>query len=116
MKSLGLCSYVKKYKGPLADGGKHGVAGGHPVAGSWLVKDRDRHRHRPGRGSEAVAVLARLALVALAVYVARAGLQFVRSYMAHVAGWHVVADVRAEILSTCGAYRSASTRTNRPAS
>jgi ATP-binding cassette subfamily B protein len=36
----------------------------------------------------------RLALFALAIYVARAGLEFLRSYMAHVAGWGVVADVR----------------------
>jgi len=28
------------------------------------------------------------------VYIARAGLQFLRSYLAHVAGWGVVADVR----------------------
>jgi ABC-type multidrug transport system fused ATPase/permease subunit len=31
------------------------------------------------------------------VYVVRAGLQFVRSYMAHVAGWGVVADLRKHI-------------------
>jgi ATP-binding cassette subfamily B protein/subfamily B ATP-binding cassette protein MsbA len=36
----------------------------------------------------------RLALITLALYIARAGMAFVRSYAAHVAGWHVVADVR----------------------
>ncbi len=36
----------------------------------------------------------RLALLALSIYIARAGLEFLRSYMAHVAGWGVVADVR----------------------
>ena len=35
-----------------------------------------------------------LALVVLASYLIRAGLTFVRSYIAHVAGWGVVADVR----------------------
>ena len=35
-----------------------------------------------------------LTLVALAVYIGKAVLQFLRSYMAHVAGWGVVADVR----------------------
>ncbi len=40
------------------------------------------------------ALITRLALLALAVYIARAGLQFLRSYMAHVAGWGVVADAR----------------------
>jgi ATP-binding cassette subfamily B protein len=36
-------------------------------------------------------------VLALVVYLARAILQFVRSYMAHVAGWHVVADARRHI-------------------
>ncbi|HRW06270.1 MAG TPA: ABC transporter ATP-binding protein [Caldilineaceae bacterium] len=40
------------------------------------------------------ALVTRLALLALVVYVARAGLQFLRSYMAHVAGWGVVAESR----------------------
>lgn len=38
--------------------------------------------------------ITRLALAALAIYAARAGLEFSRSYLAHVAGWGVVADVR----------------------
>ncbi len=33
----------------------------------------------------------------LVIYLVRAGLQFLRSYMAHVAGWGVVADVRKHI-------------------
>ena len=35
-----------------------------------------------------------LTLIVLAAYLVRAGLTFVRSYLAHVAGWGVVADVR----------------------
>ena len=38
-----------------------------------------------------------LALVILLVLLARAVLQFLRSYMAHIAGWSVVADVRRHI-------------------
>src|SRR5512135_1242330 len=38
--------------------------------------------------------IARLTEVVLIVFIARAGLQFLRSYMGHVAGWGVVADVR----------------------
>jgi ATP-binding cassette subfamily B protein len=38
-----------------------------------------------------------LALVILLVLLARAILQFLRSYMAHIAGWSVVADVRRHI-------------------
>ncbi len=37
-----------------------------------------------------------LALAALGVYATRGVLTFVRSYMAHVAGWNVVADVRTD--------------------
>ncbi|MDQ3396523.1 MAG: ABC transporter transmembrane domain-containing protein, partial [Deinococcota bacterium] len=39
-------------------------------------------------------IVTRLALIALAIYLVRAGMEFLRSYMAHVAGWGVVADVR----------------------
>ncbi|MGD2040694.1 MAG: ABC transporter ATP-binding protein, partial [Anaerolineae bacterium] len=63
----------------------------------WLVKTMISTVTDPEAGPEAVEVISQLALAALLVYVARSGLQFVRSYMAHVAGWHVVADVRAEI-------------------
>jgi ATP-binding cassette subfamily B protein/subfamily B ATP-binding cassette protein MsbA len=48
-------------------------------------------------GAEAMisqGLVNRLALLALVVYVARGALQFLRSYMAHVAGWGVVADAR----------------------
>ncbi len=38
-----------------------------------------------------------LALVGLAVYLVRGGSSFVRSYMAHVAGWGVVADLRKHV-------------------
>ena len=40
--------------------------------------------------------IGRLALAALAVYAGRGLLTFLRSYMAHVAGWNVVADVRSD--------------------
>lgn len=39
----------------------------------------------------------RLALLLLGVYLLRAGLQFVRNYVAHTAGWGVVADARHDI-------------------
>ncbi|MFC2078061.1 ABC transporter ATP-binding protein [Candidatus Bipolaricaulota bacterium] len=51
----------------------------------------------PSPGSGALGHVARLALFALAIYLLRAFLQFVRSYAAHVAAWHVVADVRHEV-------------------
>ena len=38
-----------------------------------------------------------LALAVLGIYLVRAAMQFVRSYLAHLAGWGVVADVRKHI-------------------
>jgi ATP-binding cassette, subfamily B, bacterial len=63
----------------------------------WLVRTMIATVTDPAAGPEAVDTVAQLALIALAVYAVRAVLSFFRSYMAHVAGWHVVADVRADI-------------------
>jgi len=63
----------------------------------WLVKNMVARVTDPAVGSDAVEYVSRLALVALIVYVARGILSFFRSYMSHVAGWNVVADVRADI-------------------
>jgi ATP-binding cassette subfamily B protein len=46
---------------------------------------------------ESIKVVNALALVVLGVYILRAGMTFLRSYMAHLAGWGVVADVRKHI-------------------
>jgi ATP-binding cassette subfamily B protein len=51
----------------------------------------------PTASSETLGLVARLALLALAAYVVRAVLRFIRSYAAHVAAWHVVADIRQEV-------------------
>ncbi len=48
-------------------------------------------------GNASMDTITRLALLALGVFVAHAGLRFLRSYMAHVAGWGVVADARKHI-------------------
>ena len=45
----------------------------------------------------AMDFVTRLALLILAVYAGRAVLRFLSSYMSHVAGWNVVADVRRRI-------------------
>jgi len=39
-------------------------------------------------------LVTRLSLIALAVFIARGFMQYIRSYQAHVAGWGVVADAR----------------------
>jgi ATP-binding cassette subfamily B protein/subfamily B ATP-binding cassette protein MsbA len=45
-------------------------------------------------GGSAQNIILQLTLAVLAIYIVRGGLQFLRSYMAHVAGWGVVADMR----------------------
>jgi len=63
----------------------------------WLVRTMVAAVTDPHAGQETFALVTRLALIALAVYILRALMQFVRSYAAHVAGWHVVADIRNEV-------------------
>jgi len=60
----------------------------------WIIKTMVSAVTDPTAEQISMALITRLALLALAVYIARAGLQFLRSYMAHVAGWGVVADAR----------------------
>jgi ATP-binding cassette subfamily B protein len=99
MKSIGFVfKHVKKYKGPLAlTMGSMILLVGIQLLAPWLVRTMITTVTDSEAGPEAVGIVARLALLTLAAYVVRAALQFVRSYMAHVAGWHVVADVRAEV-------------------
>jgi len=60
----------------------------------WIVKTLVATVTDPGATLAAMNLVTKLTLIVLAVYLARAVLQFLRSYMAHVAGWGVVADVR----------------------
>jgi ATP-binding cassette, subfamily B, bacterial len=47
--------------------------------------------------AEQFGLVTRLTLLAFGIYILRAGLQFLQSYLGHVAGWGVVADVRKHI-------------------
>ena len=60
----------------------------------WIIQQMVAMVTDPERAPMSYAAVNRLALLALAVYVARAVLQFLRSYMAHIAGWGVVAEAR----------------------
>lgn len=60
----------------------------------WIIRELIGAVRTQGTAAVDHGFVTRLALLALAVFVARAGLEFLRSYMAHVAGWGVVADVR----------------------
>jgi ATP-binding cassette subfamily B protein len=63
----------------------------------WIIKTMIGTITEQGVGLEAMRTITRLAVLALVAYLARGVLQFVRSYMAHVAGWYVVADTRRHI-------------------
>ncbi len=60
----------------------------------WIVKLLIARITDPGTTLANMDYVTTLTLIVLAAYLVRAGLTFVRSYLAHVAGWGVVADVR----------------------
>jgi ATP-binding cassette, subfamily B, bacterial len=60
----------------------------------WIVKLLIARITDPGTTLANYNYITTLALIVLAAYLVRAGLTFIRSYLAHVAGWGVVADVR----------------------
>ncbi len=67
------------------------------LAGPWIVKSMVDTVTAPGASLVDLGRVQQLALLGLGVFAAQLVLRFVRSYMAHVAGWGVVADVRLAI-------------------
>ena len=60
----------------------------------WIIRQLVNTITNTTLSKESLDFITQLALIALGVYVARAALQFMRSYAAHIAGWGVVSDVR----------------------
>jgi len=60
----------------------------------WIVKILVGAVTKPGATLDVMSLVTQLTIIVLIVFIARAGLQFLRSYLAHLAGWGVVADVR----------------------
>ena len=60
----------------------------------WIVKLLVTEVSSPSAGLADMSYISKLTLIVLIAFIARASLQFIRSYIAHVAGWGVVADVR----------------------
>ena len=63
----------------------------------WIIKTLIAAVTDPGSNADNLQLVIQLTLVVLVLYILRAGLQFLRSYLAHLAGWGVVADVRKHI-------------------
>ena len=99
MKSFrSVLRHVKRHKLPLVLTMLSMIAlVGIQLIGPWLVRSMISAVTDPAASQQTLDFVARLALVALAVYFLRGVMRFIRSYSAHVAGWHVVADVRNEV-------------------
>jgi len=93
-----MVKYIRHHVGPLVATVVSMLAlVGVQLFAPWIIREMIATITGEGAGPAAMPVIARLAILALAVYVAQGVLQFVRSYMAHVAGWNVVADTRRHI-------------------
>ena len=90
-----IFNYAKKYKLPLILTAASMLAlVGAQLLIPWIVKLLVSEITAPDVTLDAMNYITNLTVIVLIVFIARAGLQFVRSYVAHVAGWGVVADVR----------------------
>ena len=63
----------------------------------YIVKLLIANVKNAAAGSASIDFITMLAVSLLAIYVARGFFRFLSSYMSHVAGWGVVADVRKDI-------------------
>jgi ATP-binding cassette subfamily B protein/subfamily B ATP-binding cassette protein MsbA len=99
MKTLKfLFGYAKDYLGSLSLAVVSMILlVGVQLLAPWIIRAIIAAVKDQAGGRESMDLVTRLALLALAIYVVRAGLRFLRSYMAHVAGWGVVADARRHI-------------------
>jgi len=60
----------------------------------WIIRSLIDSLSQTPLPSDIIDMVTRLSLIALAVFIARGFMQYIRSYQAHVAGWGVVADAR----------------------
>ena len=63
----------------------------------WVIRSLIANVTSPSVTPSSFTLVNILALVVLGIFILRAAMQFLRSYMAHLAGWGVVADVRKHI-------------------
>ena len=67
------------------------------LAAPLIIRSMIQTVTEAGAGMQSADTITRLALTALGLYILQGGLRFVRSYVAHVAGWGMVADARRRI-------------------
>jgi len=87
--------YAKKYTGSLIVTSLSMLAlVGVQLLIPWIIKSLISLVTVPNGTTDTIVTITKMTALVLVVYVARALLQFLRSYVAHYAGWGVVADVR----------------------
>lgn len=91
-------SYARRYIGPLSIA----VVSMLLLVGAqllipWVIRTLISSITNQAYSAETLNLITKLTLLVLAIYIIRGLMQFLRSYMAHVAGWGVVADVREHI-------------------
>ncbi len=99
MKTLRFVfGYARNYVKPLALAilSMIGLVGVQLLA-PWVVRNLVAIVKDQLFNPDSMAAITRLSVLLLVVYLLRAGLQFLSSYMSHVAGWGVVADARRHI-------------------
>jgi len=90
-----ILTYAKKYTGSLIVTTISMLAlVGVQLLIPWIIKSLISLVTEPSGSVDTIDTITKMAGLVLVVYVARAILQFLRSYVAHIAGWGVVADVR----------------------
>jgi ATP-binding cassette subfamily B protein/subfamily B ATP-binding cassette protein MsbA len=62
----------------------------------WIIKTLIEHV-TSGQATQTAQLVTTLSLLGLGIFILRGVLQFLRSYMAHIAGWGVVADLRTHL-------------------
>ena len=67
------------------------------LAAPWVVRSMIQTVTDPEASMQSSDTITRLAIIALGLFIVQGGLSFVRSYVAHVAGWGMVADARRRI-------------------
>ena len=90
-----LLDLSKKYSLPLfwAILAMVGLVGAQLVI-PWIIRSLIDSLSQTPLPNDIMEMVTRLSLIALAVFIARGFMQYIRSYQAHVAGWGVVADAR----------------------
>jgi ATP-binding cassette, subfamily B, bacterial len=63
----------------------------------WFIRSLIEAVRTQEEGANSYGLVTQLALLSLGIFLLRAVMEFLRSYMAHIAGWGVVADVRTAV-------------------